>query len=268
MYHVYVFPKRVVSVFWSYIIVCCYLRYILLFYKMPRKTKSRWLCERFCLSRICRLVCFCSSMMTQVLYCGQMVMYIFTVALRKLHANAAVNAAWGEGCRWGWHHLGIGEEKSVSFAWRTWSNAAPFKDVMHDNMTTRQAFGKKPPGFRCSHLNVHMLGYFVFVLPFIVSWSLKKYWRLSLCLAVCLLNWTANQSCFSSLALLFRRATERGRCPECKSTKGMFAADFSAEMEQKKKQGGMWATRDPNRVRRLLRRSSRSAAVVVWFTRL
>lgn len=234
MYHVYVFPKRVVSVFWSYIIVCCYLRYILLFYKMPRKTKSRWLCERFCLSRICRLVCFCSSMMTQVLYCGQMVMYIFTVALRKLHANAAVNAAWGEGCRWGWHHLGIGEEKSVSFAWRTWSNAAPFKDVMHDNMTTRQAFGKKPPGFRCSHLNVHMLGYFVFVLPFIVSWSLKKYWRLSLCLAVCLLNWTANQSCFSSLALLFRRATERGRCPECKSTKGMFAADFSAEMEQKK----------------------------------
>lgn len=35
-----------------------------------------------------------------------------------------------------------------------------------------------------------------------------------------------------------------------------------------KKQGGMWATRDPNRVRRLLRRSSRSAAVVGWFTRL
>lgn len=103
-------------------------------------------------------------------------------------------------------------------------------------MTMRQDFGKKPPVFRCSHLNVHTLGYFVFVLPFIVSWSLKKYWRLSLCFAVCWLNWTANQSCFSSLALLFRRATERGRCPECKSTKGMFAADFSAEMEQKNKE--------------------------------
>lgn len=39
----------------------------------------------------------------------------------------------------------------------------------------------------------------------------------SLCASLffCWLNWTANQSCFSSLSLRFRFATEGGRCLEC-----------------------------------------------------
>lgn len=118
--------------------------------------------------------------------------------------------------------------KKCQFAWRTWSNAAPFKDVRHDNET---GFGNKP-----FILHVHSLTLtWGFVLQaFVVSWTLKKYCRLSLCFAVCWRNWTANQSCFSSLALLFRSRTGGGRCLECKSTKGMFAADFSAEMVEKK----------------------------------
>lgn len=41
----------------------------------------------------------------------------------------------------------------------------------------------------------------------------------------CWLKWTANQSCFSPLSLLFPSATLRGRCPKCSPKKDMFAAD-------------------------------------------
>lgn len=173
-------------------------------------------------------------------------MYIFTVALLKSHANAALNAAWGEGCRWGWHHLGIGEEKSVSFAWRTWSNAAPFKDVMHDYMTTRQAFGKKPPGFRCSHLNVHMLGYFVSscLLLFRGRWKNIGDFHCALLFA----GWTGLP--IKVVFLLWRCSSavqQKGGAVPSASPQKACLLQISVQKWSKKKQGGMWATRDPNR---------------------
>lgn len=196
---------------WHYLI--CYIQCICFFYlqKMPKEEKkTHFLCETFCLSRIASLALFLfvHDDSSTLLWADGHV-YIYR-GFAEIMCECSVRG------RLEVRRMTSSEDwrgKKCQFAWRTWSNAAPLKDVMRDIWGSVLERNHR---FRLCTLRSHV-GFCPSALLLLCGrW---KYWILSLCFAVCWLNWTANQSCFSSLALLFRRATERGRRHECRPQK-------------------------------------------------
>lgn len=148
---------------------------------------------------------FCSSAMTRVLCCGQMFSYgFFFGGGRSFSKTISVWKVGEDDIIWGF------VRKKCPSVSRVGEHEVMQQCVSKVSHTRYEA--RFESNHRCSFLNFPQSS--STCSAFLVS---RKNWRLFIvCLSLfCWLNWTANQSCFSSLSLRFRFATEGGRCLEC-----------------------------------------------------